>query len=88
MKSIKYLLGIIGGLLVAVWYFFTRSKSAEVLNTNLEVKQEGLKIDTQIATNSGTLLAEEENRKTLEERKSEDDKKDVVDFINSKYPPK
>ena len=84
MKTIKYLLGIIAGLVVAVWYLFTRSKSAEALNENLEVGKAANKLDQEAVKNSGLLESEEEKRKELEAKKNEQDHQDSVDFFNNR----
>lgn len=84
MKSIKYLLGVIGALLAGIWYLFVKGKSAEALNENNDVHKEANKLDQQAFKNEGLLQAEEEIRSNLEKQKTEKNHEDSVDYFNER----
>ena len=87
MKYVKYLLGLIG--ILGGWLFLERGKrkTAEAINENVEVKEKVQKLEGERLENSATIKAEEERRKEINDKATEEKSKpvgdtDIVDFFN------
>lgn len=86
MKSIKYLLGVIAGLVGLLFYTRGKQKTAEAVNENVEVKEEVQKTQAKIDLASATIKAEEDKRKEITHVATEEKYKpitdaDVLDFF-------
>lgn len=84
-----YLIGIIVALVGGLFFFKSKSDTANALNQNIKTKEDLLKADEKIANNNAALQQEEIKRGQLEEDiKKESDEKvtsdNVVDFFNNR----
>jgi hypothetical protein len=87
----EYIIGIIVALLGLLGYNYTKRKSAEALNENLETKEKVNEEAEHIARDVGLVQVEEERRKQIEKeindaKEKEDSLKDISDFFNKPKP--
>lgn len=76
----------LGGFSIFSWF---KGKSAEALNTNLQVEQKVNTIDTTVSKDQGTLQSEADKRTQIQQQSqkqevTKDSIQDLTDFLNRK----
>ncbi len=85
--SLTEFLGLLSGILgFACLYLFTKKKSAEAINKNIETKEKLLDIEKEKVENKVVIDMEEEKRKQIL-KKGDLSNEELADFFNNIFDP-
>jgi len=79
---IETLLALIVGLMGALFFQRSKTKSAEAINNNLEVKEKLLEKQKEVVKNQGLIEAEEQKREEIKADEKNPTLIDIADYIN------
>ena len=79
---IETLVALIVGLVGAFLFQRSKTKSAEAINDNLEIKEDLLEKKKEIIKNQGLIEAEEQKREEIKNDEKNPTLIDIADYIN------